>query len=563
MNYTTFLKKVDSAAAACEIENIRGFVHEIARSLPEERRDRFLSVLESFSNPLKRGRTIENKKDSTLSELINEALEKIKEIQDGERSIECEYNEEWDDWDGEWQDEFNFSDPEDVLDDIEEAISLIHKSIDRGEYVKGAELAKRLSELEVHVNGPYYDPAMNIMDMIMHNLIDVESRTLLRESVYIEYLGNEESCRAEAMVRVMDNYKSYSITLEDILENAEEEIDTSSLLPDWIEELAKRPAGAVDKLLEEALGMLDDMEEILNIASRYAQVHPELYLSVMRSGTGDSSEMLDIGLKAMNEVSLESDKRSEICLLTAGYAVKSGEREKARNCWVEAFLSTPGVVNYLRIRLLCENWEAYRERMHLSAEACYRRKSSWDCKPYAALLFFENRYDVMIEKYMNAGEGLGWSGTFMKEGIALLLMLLSDEKGGRGMAEMRKTAFDAVSFKADEYSLGTDIKCSGSDYDTFIDCFEKWKKGVSIDDEQCERLINEIEKWIELRVGAIMNANKRKYYGECASFIAALGETMESRGQKGAKESLMSGFRTLYPRRHAFIAELVSYGMTK
>jgi len=40
----------------------------------------------------------------------------------------------------------------------------------------------------------------------------------------------------------------------------------------------------------------------------------------------------------------------------------------------------------------------------------------------------------------------------------------------------------------------------------------------------------EIDHWIEWRVEGIVNANKRNYYGECASFTAAFGEVQKFRG---------------------------------
>ncbi len=565
MNYPTFLKKVDSVTSLCEKDELAAFVHEIARTLSEDKRERFLSVLESYSS--NRGDDKPRKEANvSLEEEIDQALENLDEIKDGDRVIHSEYNEEWDDWDGDWEDEFVFSDPEDVIDDIAEAVLLVHEAIDHEEYEKGALLVLRLSEVEATVYGDYDGEYMGVTDLIIHHLVDVDTKTLLRESLYLTYMGNEEAKRAEAMVSVMDNYESYCVTLEDILESASDEIDLKSFLPSWIEALAARPSSRVGKLLEEAIDMVDDSKTILDTASRYAQSHPELYLSTMRSGLEDapSSVMLDIGLKAMNEVPVDSDKRSEISLRTAKYALDAGKRDIAQKCWLEAFMSTPSVVNFLRVRLSIDNWSEYSGKMLSTAQSYYSSKFSWDKKPYAAILFFSSRFDEMIEKYMKAGNGIGWSSTFMKEGIALLLMLLlSEGKGGRGMETMRRSAFGFSSFSASRFALGTDIDIPDSDYDAFLECFDKWKDSVAPDDLDFEKWIGEIEKWIELRVNAIMAADKRKYYGECASFIAALGEVEESRGKSNAKQILMSNYRNLYPRRRAFISELESYGMRK
>ena len=50
MDYPTFLKKVDQFAAKCDVDSLRLFVHEIARTIPESNRERFLTTLNNFSD---------------------------------------------------------------------------------------------------------------------------------------------------------------------------------------------------------------------------------------------------------------------------------------------------------------------------------------------------------------------------------------------------------------------------------------------------------------------------------------------------------------------------------
>ncbi len=60
-----------------------------------------------------------------------------------------------------------------------------------------------------------------------------------------------------------------------------------------------------------------------------------------------------------------------------------------------------------------------------------------------------------------------------------------------------------------------------------------------------------------------MSENRRNYYDECASFVAAFGEVLESRGIPGAKAKLMEEYRSKYSRRRAFHDLLRAYGMRK
>lgn len=63
------------------------------------------------------------------------------------------------------------------------------------------------------------------------------------------------------------------------------------------------------------------------------------------------------------------------------------------------------------------------------------------------------------------------------------------------------------------------------------------------------------------RVNGIMDGNYRKYYGECAAYIAALGEVKESRGEIGGRQKVMAEYKALYSRRSAFHKELRAFGM--
>lgn len=70
-----------------------------------------------------------------------------------------------------------------------------------------------------------------------------------------------------------------------------------------------------------------------------------------------------------------------------------------------------------------------------------------------------------------------------------------------------------------------------------------------------------IEKLVEKRVDGIMEGNHRNYYHECAEYIAALGEVLESRGVINGKQILLLEYKQNYSRRSAFHRELRACGM--
>lgn len=108
-------------------EQLQSCVYEFARTLPENKRQYFLETMvavqksKSFSTMF-----LKNNCDEIYSE-INTIKGVLTSINEGNRCLDSEYNEEWDDWYNSDVDEILFSDPERLLQDIEKGIDLLHK----------------------------------------------------------------------------------------------------------------------------------------------------------------------------------------------------------------------------------------------------------------------------------------------------------------------------------------------------------------------------------------------------------------------------------------------------
>ncbi len=553
MNYPTFLKKVDTLTRNSSGECLSAFVHEIAKKVSEEKRESFLSVLEGFCL------SEEKSGDDSLEAEIDSILDKLGEIDDGERTLESRYNCEWESWnDSTWNEQYFFSDPECVLDDVNRAVMLLHESIDREEYEKGYALALKLSELNVPVAGDYDEAAMDLESLIAYELVDGNLDIILKEAVYLAYKGNGCEHRAEAMLGVMDNMHNHSVRLKDIIETEDWKNDCASFLPSWIEALAVRTCYGIDGLLEEALSMLDDDSLVLGFASRYASTHPFIYLYIMRHGlvSPDASKMLEVGLRALDEVGEECRSRKEISLLTAEYALKTGRRDIAEKCWMEAFRTSPDVVNYLRLRLLSEDWRKISGEVEKIYTVC-KLENMREQGNLAAFMFFDGRFDEEMDLLIKSDDSSLW--TF----IALFLLLLSNGASGEGIDAISKKVVRSFSFRSSDFLMGTGFSEEESDSVFFRRCFDKWKADVSLDDAVCAAWMEKIGRSIGKRVEEAMKNDARAMYGDCAAFIAAFGEVGESRGKTGAKQSVFSTYKSLYSRRRLFVAELVNYGFIK
>ena len=170
----------------------------------------------------------------------------------------------------------------------------------------------------------------------------------------------------------------------------------------------------------------------------------------------------------------------------------------------------------------------------------------------------------VLSDALSGKTSLGWTESFMKKGIAIYLLCIYDEQMiSPGMEVMLNMAKEAFEFTIKEYMRGQHGETNGDEKELFYYCFLKWKNTVSITDEEKKEILSHIEKVLEKRVAAIMEANRRNYYGECAAFIAAVGEVKEAQGKKPEKQRYMSLYKEKYGRRDLFVSELKKYGWIK
>ena len=149
----------------------------------------------------------------------------------------------------------------------------------------------------------------------------------------------------------------------------------------------------------------------------------------------------------------------------------------------------------------------------------------------------------------------------MKQGIALyLLYLYEGQWHGKGMAAMAEIVKSAMKFSSEEYRKGVCGSEETGENELFCQLFLKWKSMAQMESDMRERAVKRITALLEKRTAGIMDANRRNYYGECAAYIAALGEVRESWGELGAKQKLMTSYKDKYTRRSAFREEMRNYG---
>lgn len=601
MNFTQFLKAVDQAAAAMSKEQLAEFIHETARTLPENQREDFLAEMLLFAAGKETHICPElSKADQEAAADFEQKRSflrtRLERMESGELCLEGSLNPEYDDWYSSAEEEFLYSDPEGILDIIEEACRFVHQCVDCEEYQAACELTGILIGLDIMVGGEYQeytDEPININDLKSYHLGNVDYRTLVIDAARAAYCASALSERADELYITLMNSGRRDITLEMILQGGRELPEIDAFLPLWIEHLGRMTGSSAGKLLQEALELADDGEQLLANARKYCGEHPELYEQYLTAGQGktDADSLLAVGTEALEAIEKKYLVRSRIALLTSRTALEQDRPELAETCWLEAFRSDTRVVNYLRLLMECRDFSNVREAAaQIYRETCSQlRKDSYflptagggrenQLNPTQAYLlaFLGGEFDYVREGAMNATNSLGWSASFMKCGLAAFLLLLTEDgslpqdaaqQGGElktmkpGAREMLRRIVAAVGFDKSEYEKGTLRLIEESNEGWFLTCWNRWKRTVPLSREQREALLEWAEGLVTKRVQGIMEGNHRNYYGECAAYIAALGEAREAGGEPNGKQATMAKYMEAYNRRSAFRQEMRGYGM--
>ncbi len=601
MNFTQFLKAVDQAAAAMSKEQLAEFIHETARTLPENHREDFLAEMLLFAAGKETHICPElSKADQEAAADFEQKRSflrtRLERMESGELCLEGSLNPEYDDWYSSAEEEFLYSDPEGILDIIEEACRFVHQCVDCEEYQAACELTGILIGLDIMVGGEYQeytDEPININDLKSYHLGNVDYRTLVIDAARAAYCASALSERADELYITLMNSGRRDITLEMILQGGRELPEIDAFLPLWIEHLGRMTGSSAGKLLQEALELADDGEQLLANARKYCGEHPELYEQYLTANQGktDADSLLAVGTEALEAIEKKYLVRSRIALLTSRTALEQDRPELAETCWLEAFRSDTRVVNYLRLLMECRDFSNVREAAaQIYRETCSQlRKDSYflptagggrenQLNPTQAYLlaFLGGEFDYVRERAMNATNSLGWSASFMKCGLAAFLLLLTEDgslpqdaaqQGGElktmkpGAREMLRRIVAAAGFDKSEYEKGTLRLIEESNEGWFLTCWNRWKRTVPLSREQREALLGWAEGLVTKRVQGIMEGNHRNYYGECAAYIAALGEARESGGEPNGKQATMAKYMEAYNRRSAFRQVMRGYGM--
>lgn len=584
MNLTNFLKQTDALTSQYSVEQLAAFIYNIGRGCPEHYRENFLKMLKSAGNGAGEGINKNEDEETDFNEMYRRVRDNLRSIDSQEITITGILNEEYDDWNDDSGEEFYYEDNSGISDMLEEACDFLHVCMDQMRYKEGLEVGRQLLSMEILCDNEYGDEEFSLADMVQNELLDRDLKSTVLDALHCAYQAVPLAKRPEVLYDMIANAHEDAITLEAIMQHGDEELPAfEEFLPLWITYLGDKTGHDADRLILEAVDLLNDVSLAVSYAEKYAAAHPGLYLNILENGNHmRTDDMVSIGIQAMKMIPKKYMIRSRAALRTAEYIIATdGQQSLLEKCYFAAYESDTSALNYFRALLNDGKYEknkeelrrvfmelpvhkssgyyGMRERDCLSSE---REENRPDSNMVLLLRFLDGQFAEVLNEGLNKSEALGWTGTFMKQGIALYLLYLYEGQwnGSRGINAMAEIAKRAMGFSAEEYRKGVGGLEEMSDSDLFCQLFFKWKSMVKMESDIRDHAVQRITALLEKRTAGIMQANRRNYYGECAAYIAALGEVLEAMGKPGGKQRLMTSYRDAYSRRSAFREEMKKYG---
>lgn len=564
MNLPEFLKKIDAVSEQLSQEQLAGLIHQIARTLPEERREEFLKLLCSAAE-------IQNPEqisleDSSFSEdlktAVSQCLERLKPIQDGTLYLESEINYEYYDYDDEEM-AFLFEDPEEILDVVKKSCEILHQCIDAAFWQEAYQLGTALINLTVYVNGEYSDcseGAMQIPDLVRYELLP--DADILSDTLCAVYQAVPMQKRPEMFYTLIQKSEKKDWKLEELMQYASQELtQMSEFLSCWISYLGNVKEQNAEQFLYEAVKLQNDAVSALHTAEAFVIQHPGLFEQIMLMQKNDT-DLLAVGRKALQKIDVRYTVRGRIALMTADCAFRLGLQTDAEQFLIEAFRSDSKPENYFRILLESQDFMQYQPKLYQICKEVFQHKSAGtgyflnrpkslsqnmiSSDNFEFFQFLNGDFQEILQKIQKKKNTLFWENDFLKYGFALFCLYLYPEaklqRGGQFLCDYLKKHFHIPE-------------------ESFWKGLQKHRALIPIPEENKSNLMQKLQDLLAFRTEQVMTNNQRAQYDECAAFAAVLGEIQEANGLKNAKQELLLAYKAKYNRRIAYHKELRAFGM--
>ena len=395
---------------------------------------------------------------------------------------------------------------------------------------------------------------------------------------YYDNQGLPSEKRAEDMYLYFSFSTFSKIHMEEIFHVGRENLkDTERFWNDWIELLKSKKGDVEARLLKEAVLYCKGIEGLLEMAEENVSIHPSLYLAVMDEYEKEHfyEKIEEVGKDALDKIDANLTIRGKIALKTAYVSSHlMHEEEMMQFCW-ECFCSDSTVKNYLRLfgteemakRYGMRGKEVLTHRIKETTESSWKntelRRNVIDDYEYYSLIFYTGDFEKVKNISKNPKGSLGWSSSFIRDGIRLFLLYLYEKPLPSKAAASIAAYIGFPDTKDGESRMHFENiileECHKHKISEFWNYFQRWKIHFLMREEERKRYLSWAEKIACSRADAIVSGQHRNHYGEVAGLLAIVGEIKESMGMSGAKSEIFVQYKNKFPRHSSFQKEMKYY----
>ena len=548
MNYNNFIKVVDEKLATMSDNEKDKWIHNLARTIQEDERAKFLNSLNS-----------ENNYDEIIHD-IEEIQDWSKKIQNGDIYFECSYCEVY----GEnyWiDDSYEYYDTYEIGKKLTFAFQVAESLLYQKRYKESFDLYNLLMNMRFRAYDSDAEETheLELQELALERLVSLNIKLIVLNLIYAKYHTSEGKERASAVFTYLKLNISNNIRLEEFFSVGPEElVGIDVFLDDLITCLKSENGDFAANLLYEACILLGGVEKLDNIAREMVQKHPILYLKACEYLISERrlDECEKLGLEAMEQLNKDLIIRGKVADLTAKTAKELEHKEIVLECYRIAFQSESTLNHFLRL------YEIKNGKDILNIELVKVKtlpKNSFlgfgsinnemainiISKEHNNILhFFNGEIDYIYEKCNKKDKNyLGWSENLKGVIVPLFILYLDQNK-----------RLSNVGLKLIE-EIKHRLNYSDEDEQSFIDRFLIWRSKFEITSQQYEKYITWLQEEVDKRTEAVVGNGFRKSYYKVAELISALGETMESHGNIGAKKIIIEKYKKVHSTKRAFKAE--------
>jgi hypothetical protein len=360
MNQKEFVQKSNEMLDRMSMAELRSCLHNMARKIPESKREEFLQLLADCGQQNERKENnvkVQHKQlipDDKVQGKLTEIKEVFSKIENGQLCLSTRGYEDYSNgyWASDWI--WEYEDNEGIGRIIEEAVLFAHDCVNDCRYEEAVTIFKLVMDTQIFVEdedgGDSFE--LSLEEMVEEKLTGVNLKVLALDVLYSNYQLQTTAQRASVLYSYFTYPYFKEIHIEDIFSKGREELrDTDMFLQSWIDFLMRQSGEVAARLLREGILYYKGTMGLVEMARQGYKEHPSLYLAALleHEKVHDYENMKEIGKEALEQLECNLKLRGEIAMKAAQASCCVNDNEFMKKCWYEAFYSNSTIPNYLRL----------------------------------------------------------------------------------------------------------------------------------------------------------------------------------------------------------------------